>query len=46
MVKTKLSIMSKPKIPSNLINVKFPNSSEIYETCRLFKKIIKWLKNS
>ena len=30
--------MSKPKIPSNMINAKFPNISEICVTYRLFKK--------
>ena len=30
--------MSKPKIPSNMINAKFPNISKICVTYRLFKK--------
>ena len=30
--------MSKPKIPSSMINDKFPNMSEICVTDRLFKK--------
>ena len=30
--------MPKPRIPSNMINAKFPNTSEICVTYRLFKK--------
>ena len=30
--------MSKPKIPSNMVNAKSPNITEICVTSRLFKK--------
>ena len=39
--------MSKPKIPLNMINAKFPNISEICVTYKLFKKKTrKWLKRA